>query len=264
MECFDSLIVDVDGVVWRDGAPIEGNLEGLRKAMDLGARVVFLTNNSTRSRRSYAARLSGLLQRPVGEDMVVNSGYSAAVWLRRQRGSVDALIVGEDGLAEEMILQGHRLLVPGDWELADAVVVGLDRGLNYARLAAAHRAILAGALFVATNRDRSFPVPGGTEPGAGSIVALLEASTGRSVDFDAGKPGEWILRLALERLRGATRPLVVGDRVDTDMAMARAAGLPGLLVLTGVSDGSDAPPGTLVAPDLLQAMEEGLVRVCRG
>ena len=264
MECFDSLIVDVDGVVWRDGDPIEGNLRGLRAALDAGARIVFLTNNSTRSRRSYARHLSRLLGRPVTMDMVVNSGYSASVWLARTRGRVDALIVGEDGLAEEMILQGHRLLVPSDWRQAEAVVVGLDRGVTYRRLAAAHRAILAGALFVATNRDRSFPVPGGTEPGAGSIVALLEASTGRRVDFDAGKPGDWILDLALERLGGPRSPLIVGDRVDTDIAMARRRGLPALLVLTGVSDGSDAPPGTLVAGDLSEAIEEGLVSFCRG
>lgn len=234
MECYDKLIVDLDGVVWRGGAPIRENVEPLSSLLAGGAKIVFLTNNSTRTRERYAEILTRLLGAPVRPEDVVTSGYSAAEWLRRSRGCARVLVVGEHGLVSELSRACHRLLTPPDWRDAEAVVVGLDRGVCYRGLAAAHKAILNGALFVATNTDRSFPVEEGTEPGAGAIVALLRESTGREPDFDAGKPGSWILGLALKRLGGGPA-LVVGDRVDTDMEMARRHGLPGLLVLTGVT-----------------------------
>jgi len=259
--CFDSLIVDLDGVVWRGGRVIEGNARPLARLIQSGVPVVFLTNNSTRERRVYARLLTRALGVPVAAGDVVNSGYSAARWLAEKLGPF--LPVGEEGLAAELALAGHEVLTPGEWRLASAVAVGLDRGLNYRRVAAAHRAVEAGALFVATNRDATYPVGDGLEPGAGSIVALLEASTGRRADFDAGKPGEWILGLALERLRarGAARPLVVGDRVDTDIVMAERAGLPSLLVLTGVT--REAPGGVEAALTLEEALASGVVRPCR-
>ncbi len=264
MKCFDSLIVDLDGVVWRDGEPITENTRPLASLISRGIPVVFLTNNSTRSRRTYALLLSRVLGVEVGPDMVVNSGYSAATWLARTRGPSRALIVGEEGLVEEVVVAGHTPLTPSEWRLADAVVVGLDRSVTYRKLAAAHRAITeAGAVFLATNRDSSYPVPGGTDPGAGSLVALLEASTGRRHDFDAGKPGQWILGLAMERLRakGAENPLVVGDRIDTDAEMARKAGLTALIVLTGVTK-RPGPQGPLYARSLEEAVNKALVGPC--
>ena len=260
--CYDALIVDVDGVVWRDGQPIDSNIEGLRTALSMGARIVFLTNNSTRSRRVYAARLTQVLGFQVSEAQVVNSGYSAAAWLARTHGPSVVLPVGEEGLIDELSMTGHTPVGPSEWAMAEAVVVGLDRGLNYRKLAAAHKAILAGAIFLATNRDPNYPVPGGTEPGAGSIVALLEASTGRKPDFDAGKPGSWILGLALEASGSPRNPLIVGDRVDTDMEMARRAGITGLLVRTGVHSHVERGDGFLVARSLGEALSRGLVEVC--
>jgi len=261
-DCFDAFIVDIDGVVWRDGEPIPENVDALRRLADAGARIVFLTNNSGRSRRLYAELLSNVLGLRVDPDMVVNSGYSAAVWLRRNRGESRVLAVGEAGLIEELVTAGHTILTPSDWRLADAVVVGLDRGLTYRSLAAAHKAILAGAMYVATNQDHAFPVPDGTEPGAGSIIALLNKSTGRTPVFDAGKPGRWILDLALEAAGHPRRPLVIGDRVDTDMEMARRAGLPGLLVTTGI--GGEAGAWYRVYGSILDAIEDGFIRACRG
>jgi len=260
--CYDALIVDVDGVVWRDGDPIPENVEALRRLIQEGARVVFLTNNSTKSRLVYAEKLSQAINARVGLDSVVNSGYSAAVWLARTRGPSRVLPVGEEGLVHELVGAGHTPLTSSDWPLAEAVVVGLDRNLSYRKLAAAHKAIIRGALFVATNRDNAYPVPDGTEPGAGSLVALLSTSTSRDPDFDAGKPGEWILRLALEAAGSPRRPLIVGDRLDTDIEMARRAGIPGLLVRTGVHREAKPGPGYMAVDNLMVALEEGLIRVC--
>lgn len=232
---YDALLVDVDGVIWIDGRPIRENVEALIQIAETGVEVVLLTNNSTRSRRAYSRRLAetGL---NVGPDRIVNSGYSASLWLRENRGPSRVLMVGEDGLAEELMLQGHEILNPGDYVYAEAVVVGLDRGLSYRRLEASTWAIRRGALFVATNRDNAYPTTQGLSPGAGSIVALLESASGKRVDFDAGKPNPWMLEAAYRLLgRRPERVAVIGDRVDTDMELARRAGVDGILVMTGVA-----------------------------
>ncbi|MCE4601775.1 MAG: HAD-IIA family hydrolase [Desulfurococcales archaeon] len=232
---YDALVVDIDGVVWIDGEPIRENIEALSRIAETGVEVLLLTNNSTRSRRAYSRRLSSIGLH-IGPDRVVNSGYSASLWLLEKRGPAKVLAVGEEGLVEELMLQGHEPLNPGDYEYAEAVVVGLDRGLSYRKLEAAAWAIRRGALFIATNRDNAYPTPGGLSPGAGSIVSLLETATGRSVDIDAGKPSPWILEAALKLLgRKPERLAIIGDRVDTDMELARRAGVDGILVMTGVA-----------------------------
>ncbi len=261
-ECYSAAIVDVDGVLWRGSRPLTENLAAIRKLLESDVRIVFLTNNSTRTRRHYGVRISRLLGTRVSEDMVVNSGYSASVWLREKFGSKKVLIVGMEGLAVEASLQGHLVLDSNSWREADAVLVGLDRGLTYQKLANAHKAIVRGALFVATNTDRAFPVEDGTEPGAGAIVESLRASTGIDPLFDAGKPGKWILELALRRLEEIPRDriVVVGDRLDTDMRMAVENGLPGILVLTGITrePPREPLPRVSVYRNLLEAVEKGV------
>ncbi len=248
------LLVDIDGVVWIDGDPISDNIQALKRLEEEGVTIIYLTNNSTRSRRSYADKLKKLGLN-ASDRNIVNSGFSAALWLHRKMGEARVLPVGEEGLAEELILQGHRLLIPKDYQDADAVVVGLDRGLSYMKLEAASLAIQEGALFIATNRDNVYPTSRGLSPGAGSIVAMLETAAGRRVDFDAGKPNPWIIEAALSLLDAKPAPgevAVVGDRVDTDMELARRAGVDGILVLTGVSAArSDKlPPGVRVVRTL--------------
>ncbi len=260
MKCFNKLIVDLDGVVWRGKRPINENIEALRKVLQGGGKIVFLTNNSTRHRAWYAKVLSQLLDYPIRESDVVNSGYSASLWLLRHYGRLNVLPVGEPGLVVELEKCGHTVLIASDWENADAVAVGLNRHVTYSELAAAHKAIMKGALFVATNRDSNYPVEDSTEPGAGSIVALLETSTGKKADVDTGKPSKWILDLSIEALGGG-EPLVIGDRLDTDWEMARRAGIPMLLVLTGVTT---SPPAR--EPQAVSNLREALVgdRICLG
>ncbi len=263
--CVDALILDVDGVVWLEGTLIEENIQIIRQAYDEGIPVVFLTNNATRSRRVYSILLSEAIGRRISVDQVVNSAYSAAEWLRRTKGPSKVLVVGEEGLVEELILAGHTPLSTTEWRHADTVVVGLDRNITYHKLSAAHKALTRrNAFFLITNRDPAYPVTGGTIPGAGAIVSFLETSTGRRADFNAGKPELGILDLALERAGRPSRPVMVGDRVEIDMDMARKAGIPGLLVLTGVTK---EPPsdtdGFIVARSLLDAVEKGLLSFCQ-
>ncbi|MEM4972039.1 MAG: HAD-IIA family hydrolase [Sulfolobales archaeon] len=229
----EALLVDLDGVVWIGSKPIEENLKALKKLMGKGIIVLFLTNNSTRSRASYGEALKRL-GIEVPPEMILTSGFLASEWLRQREGSTEVYMIGEEGLMEELILAGHRVLTINDAERARAVVVGLDRNFNYIKLRAAVRALLRGALFIATNTDHLIPVEDGLDPGAGSIVAALERASGRSVDYIAGKPNPWIIEYITNRYRISRKGIaVIGDRFDTDMKLAVDSGVKGILVLTG-------------------------------
>lgn len=237
-DCLDSgqvLIVDLDGVVWLGRKPIEENVIALKSLISRGYRVLFLTNNSTRSRAQYVKMLRDL-GISVGIDSVITSGYLAASWLYEQKGASEVYIVGEEGLIEEAVLAHHKVLTGEEATRSTAVIVGLDRNLTYQKLRAATRALLNGSLFIATNTDHVIPVEDGLDPGAGAIVAALESATGRKPDFIAGKPNPWIIDLVEKRL-GISRQnmVIIGDRVDTDMRLAMAAGVRGILVLTGLT-----------------------------
>lgn len=230
--------VDLDGVVWRGADVLGDNVEGVLQLMNAGRDVVFITNNSTRSRRLLRLMLSkvGI---EVDERRVVNSGYATSVYLKLNYGLGTVLVVGESGLVEELVLQGF-IVVDEDYALrhgVDYVVVGLDRNLSFRKLEAALHALKRGAMFVATNTDATLPVgEGRVVPGAGSVVSLLERSSGRKPDLVVGKPNTAILEVALSALGRVSKAdcIVVGDRLDTDMAMAKEFGVDSLLVLTGV------------------------------
>ncbi len=253
--CIDDLeaiLVDLDGVIWIGSKPIEENLKALKKLMGKGIMALFLTNNSTRSRALYRETLKRL-GIEVSPEMILTSGFLASEWLRQREGSTEVYMIGEEGLMEELILAGHRVLTISDVERAKAVVVGLDRNLNYVKLRAAVRALLRGALFIATNTDHLIPVEDGLDPGAGSIVAALERASGRSVDYIAGKPNPWIVEYIINKYRISRKGLaVIGDRFDTDMKLAADSGVKGVLVLTGFTSEKDIESG------------EDLVKYCGG
>jgi len=232
---YDVLLVDLDGVVWLGAKPLTNNINALKAAMEQGVRVFFVSNNSTRTRRYYAYKLRRLGLR-VSEDHIVTSGYAAAKWVAERKPGSNVYVVGEEGLAIECYLAGLNVVdvdaaIEGE---AEAVIVGLDRLVSYAKIKAALRSINSGALFVAANEDHVYPREDGLDPGAGSIVASIAKAAGREPDFVAGKPSPFMATLALEGLEGA-KALIIGDRLDTDMEMARRAGIDGLLVLTGVT-----------------------------
>lgn len=231
------VLSDMDGVVWRGSMIIKENAEWLRKVIESGIRVVFVTNNSTRSRRVYAERLSNALGIRVGVESVITSGYATAVWLRRRYGPSRVIVVGEEGLVEEMVLQGHLVLNPYDPVRCpvDFVVVGMDRGLNYAKLATAHEAVRrCGARLIATNPDTTYPVEDGDHPGAGSVLSFLVTSTGREPEVIVGKPHEPIAEVAVPS-KEYRDVIIIGDRCDTDIEWGRRLGAKTVLVLTGLT-----------------------------
>ncbi len=225
-------LLDVDGVVIIGRTPIPGAAEGLRILKKCGTQVRLLTNNSTRSKEALAQALKevGI---EVGTDDLITSSYGAAKYLVSNH-LKSAYVVGEKGLIEELKEAGITIVGP-DAKHCDAVVVGLDRGLTYEKLATAFRLIRGGAKFVATNADATLPTEEGEIPGAASAVFALQASLKRR-PLILGKPNAYLAKLALRETGVRVEACaVVGDRWETDIAMARKSGCLGIIVLTGVA-----------------------------
>jgi glycerol 3-phosphatase-2 len=231
---FDCLLVDLDGTVFRGSRPTEGAVQSLA---EVDSRTLFVTNNATRSADQVAEHLRDLGFTATADD-VVTSAQSAAHLLAKQLppGS-RVLIVGTEALAGEITAAGLQPVRSFD-EDPVGVVQGLSLSIAYHDLAEAALAIRAGALWVASNVDATLPTERGLLPGNGSLVALLRTATGAEPQV-AGKPGPQLMHDAVGR--GDFRaPLVIGDRLDTDIEGANAAELPSLMVLTGVNSARDA------------------------
>lgn len=229
----DCLLLDLDGTVFRGHEPTTGAVESLAT---VDSRVLYVTNNASRSPGDVAAHLRELGFRAETDD-VVTSAQSAALLLAKQLpAEAPVLIVGTEALADEIRQVGLRAV-----RLVDdgpvAVVQGHSTETGWPQLAEAALALRAGAVWVAANVDLTLPSERGLLPGNGSMVAALRIATGRQPQV-AGKPQPTLMTNALSRGRFDS-PLVVGDRLDTDIAGAVAASLPSLLVLTGVSTADD-------------------------
>ncbi len=242
VERYDGYLIDLDGVLWAGSKTFPEAVRTVNRLRSMGKAVVFLTNNSTRSRSQYVERLRSIGVDWVEEGHVVNSGYATSKYLAERFGRLHVFPVGDTGLHVELVLQGHALVSQADcWTgRVDAVVVGMDPSITYWKIGAAAAAIRRGAMFVATNPDKTFPTERGLMPGAGTILAALEASSGRSPEINIGKPHRPIFEVALEALGvERERVLVVGDRLDTDVVGASVLGLDSALVLTGVATEED-------------------------
>jgi 4-nitrophenyl phosphatase len=284
-------IFDMDGVLYRGMQLLPHARETLERLRSAGWQVFFATNNSTATRDEYLQRLREL---GLGgdRDHVVTSAYATAHHLeRRDPKPRDVLVVGAEALRSEIRSVGIHVRQAGELpgahpppaaaadglspsamrayltalELpppADTVVVGLDLHLTYAKLAEAQRAILAGALFVASNKDRAYPVEGRLLPGAGSIVAALEVATGRQA-LCIGKPEPFLFEEAVRRAGGSDRRVVVvGDSTDYDMVAAHKVGATGVLILTGLTEERAAGEATGAArPDHVIRSLDALFRL---
>ncbi|HEX5615556.1 MAG TPA: HAD-IIA family hydrolase [Acidimicrobiia bacterium] len=243
------VLCDLDGVVWRGSVPIPGAADGIATLRAHGVRVGFVTNNSGATVDEYCDRLAAAGVPATGDD-VVSSAMAAAALLAAELSPGAAVLACAGAGVREALSQRGFVVV--DAPPADAVVVGWHRDFDFDRLAVAADAVRAGARFVATNLDPTYPVPGGLLPGNGAIVAAVAAASGRT-PVVAGKPEAPIV--ALVRARFGTRGVVVGDRPSTDGALAAALGWPFALVLSGVAGtpGEEPvpdPPPPFVAADL--------------
>jgi HAD superfamily hydrolase (TIGR01450 family) len=259
------LIVDLDGVVYRGPEPIPGMPELLRRREVLGDVIVYATNNSSRHRSDFAGILKAI-GAPVSAERVVTSARATALFLQTHVPAVHTtLVLGGPGLRRELRDAGIGVAAPTRLGLArrpEAVAVGIDRQLSYARLAYGADAIRAGALFVATNRDPVYPGPDGRLlPGAGAVVAALEVSTGRlPIVIGKPEPGLFVAAAAIAGVPPA-EAVVLGDGLGTDVAAARRIGARSVLMLTGVTTAVElqaAPPDqrpSAVAADAVELAE---------
>jgi HAD superfamily hydrolase (TIGR01450 family) len=233
-----TVVLDLDGVVYRGDTQVAGAGAAL-ESLTAKYRVLLATNNSRRSREDVADKVWRLTGVAIGPEWVVTSAVAAA----RIVEVVPTAVVGGPGIVEA--LEGVGVPIVGDEEAAQ-LVTGLDTGFGFARMRSAADLLRRGVPWVATNTDATFPVEGGLMPGAGSIVAALATASGRT-PVVAGKPHPPMVA-ALAGLAADGRVVVVGDRPETDLALAKAGGWESVLVLSGVTSGLASVPESL-APD---------------
>jgi phosphoglycolate phosphatase len=245
----DCIVMDCDGVLWQGDKLLPGVRESIQLLREMGKRLVFVTNNSNKSRRQYVHKFE-TLGITVEKEEVFSAAFAAAAYLKTQQLEGKAMVIGGQGIVDELN-EMYIEVDPGvfnavqctevDWEELDidpdcaAVIVGQDTSFTYAKLAYASLAIQRGAKFVATNPDAGDAIGPGLMPGAGAIVAAVEKACGVAPEIYAGKPSAFLLELLKGNHVDMTRTLVVGDRLDTDIAFGRAGGAGAtVLTLTGV------------------------------
>jgi glycerol 3-phosphatase-2 len=254
-EDYDAALLDLDGVVYLGGRPVPGAADALAEAAKRGMKLAY-ANNASRSPSAIAAQLSGMGVPAVAADVVTSAQAAAHLLADRLPPGAPVLVVGGMGLRLAVLARGLRpVTTAADKPLA--VVQGYSPDISYGLLAQGALALQAGAEFVLSNADATLPSPRGPQPGNGSLAQVLIHATGKQPEV-AGKPEPPLHAESVQRV-GARRPLVVGDRLDTDIEGAVRGGADSLLVLTGVT----TPAGLLLArppylPSYLAADLSGL------
>lgn len=235
---FDAFLLDLDGVVWRGEEPIGGAPETIARLREIGKRIVFVTNNASRTPRQYAVKLMRMLI-PTDPNDVVTSGNVVVQHLRDigLRTSDRVHACAAPGMGQ--LLRGGGLVPTTQTRDVRALVVAWNPKVTFEDIRRAADVARSGVPFIAANADATYPSEDGLVPGSGAILAAVETASGRKATV-VGKPRPELVLLALERAGvPGERALFCGDRADTDVAGARAAGIPVALVLTGVTTESE-------------------------
>jgi glycerol-1-phosphatase len=231
---YDRLLLDLDGTVYVGRDVVSGAREAIAAVRAGGAKVAFVTNDPVSSRSAYVTRL-GRFGITVAEDELVTCAWAAAQLVAEEHPAAAVLALGSAAWRSEHEAAGLRLVE--DWRDASVVSLGGDPSFGYRELTAAVRAVIGGAAFYGSNRDATFPDTDGPAPAAGAMIAAVEYATGRQARC-AGKPEPGMFREA-RRLLGDGSYLLVGDRLDADVAGGAGAGIPTVLVLTGTATRAD-------------------------
>jgi HAD superfamily hydrolase (TIGR01450 family) len=231
MMTYDAYIFDLDGTIYLGDTPLPGAVDTIAALRAAGKRTIFLSNNPTKTRLQYAAKLSDM-GIPTTIDDVVNSSFVMAQWLLAEAPCATLFVVGEEPLIGDLRDAGFGFSQRAG-EI-DVVVASFDRTFVYHKLQVAFDAIRAGARLVGTNPDRYCPTPSGGEPDAAAIIAAIEACTAVRCDPIVGKPSP-IMVATITAMLGlpAEHCIMIGDRLETDIRMGIDAGMATCLVLTG-------------------------------
>jgi 4-nitrophenyl phosphatase len=244
-----NVICDIDGVIYRGDRLLPGSDHALQRLRDAGVTVHFATNNSTKSALTVSERLTRITGVRFEPESIVTSSQAAVHLLGDDPGPV--MVLGSEGI--NSALADARIELTDDPVAASALLVGLDFDLTYDRLTRAGDAVRFGARFIATNTDPTYPIADGLLPGGGAMVAAVQVTTGVEPEV-AGKPHPPMR--ALLRAKGIGEAWVIGDRVDTDIALARSEpDWTSILVLTGVTGPEETGDADHVAPDLAAAVD---------
>lgn len=247
-------IIDIDGVIGKSVEPIEEGVRGVKRLIELGKKVVFVSNNSTRSRRILLQRLKSF-GIEVGEESIVSATNVTARFIAKEKHGAKVFTTGEEGLKEELLNAGLKLV---DYDEAEYLVVGSNRKIDYELMTKALRCCLRGIRYVATNPDKIFPSEDGPTPGTGMIIGALYWTTGRMPDVIVGKPSKVIMLEALQKLNlRAEEVVVVGDQIEVDVVAGKNVGSETLLVLTGVAKREDIERSE-IKPDYVAESLESL------
>jgi HAD superfamily hydrolase (TIGR01450 family) len=241
-------LVDLDGVIWLAGQPIERVGQAIAVLRGQGVRVVFATNNSAPTVAQLLERMRGAGIEALDDDLVTSAQAAASLVTAGER----VLAVADGGAREALVARGAQLV---EADPVDAVVVGWTRGFTFDLLAQAATAVRHGARLIGTNEDPTHPTPDGLLPGAGALLASVETAAGTRAQV-AGKPHRPMIELINARHPEVTA--VVGDRPSTDGVLAQRLAAPFVLVLSGVTGPQDLPdpPADLVAADLFEVVRQ--------
>lgn len=230
---YAAYFIDLDGTIYLGKQILPTVRETLQKLRKLGKRLLFLTNDATQRRERIAAKLLAM-GIAVNAQEILNPSYIAIRYLREHHPEAPLFVIGEGDLSCELREAGLNLCNNPDQ--IRVVLVSTDHRFNYRKLKIAFDAIRGGALFLATNADRTYPAPGGEEmPDAGAIIAAIEACTAHPLDGLLGKPATLMAKLALEIVNLPAKDcLLVGDNPETDIRMGNRVGIPTALIRSGV------------------------------
>jgi glycerol-1-phosphatase len=250
---FDGFLIDLDGVVWVGRELVPGAIESLQALLERGKEIVFVTNNPGKPASAYAERLreAGV---EIGAELVVTAGeVTARLAAKRAGPGGRAFAIGAPAFHEAVSGAGLEPVVGEAAREANVVLVSGHRGFDYEELLTATQALQHGAALFATSRDPTVPMPGGGWPGTGAVLAAVETASGATAEI-GGKPEPPLFELARERIAGAERVAMVGDRISSDIEGGHRAGLETILVLSGATSregaASATPPPDRIVEDL--------------
>ncbi len=238
-EEIDTVLLDMDGVVYVGNSLVKGAEKAIKYLRENGKSIIFLTNNSTKTRIEYKKKLSKL-GISAKESEILTAAYATARYLSENFEEAKCYIVGESGLKEEIEKAGFETVSRDSVEDATHVIAGMDRDLTYDKVWGALTAILTGAEYIASNPDPTFPTNKGLAPGAGATIGAISGATQMEPSIIVGKPHSHMINAALDIADASPeKTAIIGDRLNTDIRAGNRENLTTVLVLTGVIDRGD-------------------------